>query len=87
MRSRITLLIVTVVLYAVPSTVLAHEGHTTETSSGPEPLVLALLASSVMLVGAGIYLDSRDDATDRYAMLGVGLGIAGLVLTTLLYLL
>ena len=70
--------------------VSAHVGHTThETPSGPttgSDLPLALLLSGLLVFGAGLYLAARDDVESRYALVGVGTGLAVLAAGLGLYL-
>ncbi len=63
-------------------TASAHAGHETHTPEGAastgSPLSMALFASGLLLIGAGLYLARRDDVKRTYAMAGIGLGVAGL---------
>jgi hypothetical protein len=72
-------------------TASAHEGHTEhDTASGPfggaDPLALGLLLSGILVFGAGLYLNSREDVGRIYALTGVGIGLAGLAAALWLYL-
>jgi hydrogenase/urease accessory protein HupE len=64
-------------------TASAHSGHETHTPQGAagtaDPLPMALFAAGLLFVGAGVYLARRDDVKRVYAIVGVGLGFAGLV--------
>jgi hypothetical protein len=75
----------------VAGTARAHGGHTTHeagsdslTVSGLLPL--ALLLSGLLVFGAGLYLDSREDVDRIYALVGVGVGLAVLAVALVLYL-
>lgn len=54
-------------------TILAHADHQTQ---GIDPAIpAAVFVSGLAFLGAGVYLDRREDVASRYADAGVGLGI------------
>jgi len=63
---------------------VAHSGHTAH--DGPPVVSLALFASSLLVLGTGLYLDRRDDVEPKYADAGVLLGVGGLLVALALFL-
>jgi hypothetical protein len=54
----------------------AAAGHTGHSVHWADPAVgLAVFASGVCFLGAGLYLDGREDVARVYSDLGVGIGI------------
>ena len=66
-------------------TASAHTGHTTH-QQGSDSLPLALLLSGLLVFGAGLYLSARDDVDRKYALVGIGIGLAGFAVALGLYL-
>lgn len=69
-------------LALVSGEVLAHEGHETH-DSGPGlaaiALPLGLVAASLLLGGAGVYLDRREDVDSKYSDAGIFAAVIALL--------
>lgn len=64
-------------------TVVAHSEHSTH--SGPPVLPIALFASSLLVLGTGLYLDRREDVEPKYADAGVFIGAGGFLVALTLF--
>lgn len=59
------------------SPVVAHSGHSTH---GIDPVVpSAVFLAGLLFLGAGIYLDRREDVEAVYADAGVALGVLAVI--------
>ncbi len=72
------------VKYLIVGSVLAHAGHEAGHDGGGSILVPgSILLGSLILIGAGAYLDHTGNADGRLARLTVLLGIGGVLVGTL----
>jgi uncharacterized membrane protein YhiD involved in acid resistance len=61
----------------LPGAVLGHTGHETH---GIDPAIpAAVFVAGLAFLGAGVYLDRREDVAPVYADVGVGLGILAVI--------
>jgi len=74
--------VASILLYS--GTVLAHESHSHQDSSNFLPM--AVFGGSLFVLGAGLYVDQREDTDDRYADIGVFLGVGGFLVAIGLFL-
>lgn len=72
------------VLLAAVRPVLAHE--TGQQHSEPSPVPPVLFLAGVFILGTAVYLDYRDMLSRRLANVGVGVGVLGVLASTVLFL-
>lgn len=85
MRRAVTSLSASLVWFVLLSSAArAHEGHNDPGSSDILPPVV--FVSGLVVLGAGLYIDRREDVEALYSDIGVFVGVGGLLLAIGLFL-
>jgi len=70
----------------LPAVAVAHGGHATHSQREISLLPITVFGASLLVLGAGLFLDSRPDVAGAYATAGIAIGVGGLLAAISLFL-